>query len=377
MAVPSKVVVVFPAAHQRGGVERVAWDLLHHLGREGHEVVFVGSDLAPGADSRIDHVVVSPARWLPTPLAFRWAAARRLAAVGPANVISLGVNCPPGDVYLVGSVHRSFLRSARTVPIAGHDFPAAVRYVMARHQVLLGLERSYFRSKRPHAILCCSRREADDVAAQYGVEESKLHVVPNGFDADVFHPQPPSVRTATRAAMGAADDEVVLLFMANELHRKGFAPLVQAVARVDDPRLRVCVVGRADLGPYSGELRRLGLADRVTWHGPTSDAAAWYAGADVLVLPTQYEPFGLVIVEALATGLPVITTRLAGAAAAVQPDVNGLLQTDPYDVDELARLIRQALDQATRDRWRAASPASVDPFRQSVVFGLVESYLRV
>ena len=371
MATDPGVAVVFPAAHQRGGVERVAWDLLHHLAGAGRTVSFVGRDLAAGADPRIRHLNVVSSTHVAAPLSFRRAAAARLAALEPVETISLGANCPPGDVYLVGSVHRSFLRSSRTVPFAGRDVPAAVRYVMPRHQLLLALERSYFRSPRPRAILCCSQREADDLACLYGTDRSLLHVVPNGFDPEVFHPQPTSVRAATRAAMGAADSDVVLLLMANELHRKGFGPLINAVAKVGDARLRVCVVGRADIGAYRGELARLGLTDRVTWHGPTSDATGWYAGADALVLPTQYEPFGLVIVEALATGLPVITTRLAGAAAAVQPGINGLLQTDPYDADELAGLLRELLDAESRARWAAAAPGSVDAFQQSSVFGQV------
>ena len=69
--------------------------------------------------------------------------------------------------------------------------------------------------------------------------------------------------------------------------------------------------------------------DRVRWNGPQPDIAPWYAAADLLVLPTRYEPFGNVIVEALACGLPVITTALAGASSAVVPGVNGLLQQDP------------------------------------------------
>jgi len=335
----------------------------------------VGRDLAPGADPRIEHVTVLPARGLPAPLGFLRAASARLATLAPADVISLGVNCPPGDVYLVGSVHRSFLRSARTVPLSGRDVPAGVRYLMPRHQVLLGLERSYFRSPRPRAILCCSQREANDVAALYGVDAALLHVVPNGFDPTVFIPQPPAIRASTRLRMRAAADDVVLLLMANELHRKGFGPLIGAVAQVDDPRLRVSVVGRADLGPYAGELARLGLSDRVSWHGPTSDAPAWYAGADVLVLPTQYEPFGLVIVEALATGLPVIATRLAGASIAVRSGVNGLLQEDPHDVQELAGLLRTALDAKVRARWASASTETVDRFRQDIVFKQITAHL--
>jgi len=369
------VAVVFPQAHQRGGVERIAWDLMHHLVHQGRSVAFVGEQLAIGASADIEHVHVAPARGLPRPLAFRRAAVAVLAKLGPTNTITLGANCPPGDILMVQSVHRSWLRSARTVPFAGHDIPAAVRYLMPRHQVLLGLEQAYFRSERPRAVLCCSSREASDLKALYGVAAGKLHVVPNGYDPAVFHPCRAADRAAIRRQMGVTDNDVVLLLMANELHRKGFGPLVQAVAADGDPRLRVAVVGKADIASYAGELAALGLTDRVRWYGPTSDAAAWYAACDVLTLPTQYEPFGLVIVEALATGLPVITTRLAGASDAVQPGVNGLLQDDPYDVAELAGLLHEALDDPTRARWASSAAGSVKRFQHETVFQQVVDQL--
>lgn len=376
MVAPPDVAVVFPSAHQRGGVERVAWDLLHFLVRDGRTVAFVGHDLAAGADPRIRVVRVPGSPLLPAPVAFRRAATRVLSELDPCNTVSLGANCPPGDVLLVGSVHRSWLRAARTVPLLGRDVTAKIRYAMPRHLVLLGLERAYFRDDRPRAVVCCSRREADDLAELYAVSRDRLLVVPNGYDAEVFAPQPAARRAETRARMGVQDDAVVLLLMANELHRKGFGTMLAAVALLDDPRVQVAVVGRADIDGYLPEVRRLGLSGRVRWFGPTSDAASWYAGADVLVLPSQYEPFGLVIIEALATGLPVITTALAGAADAIVPGVNGLLQDEPFDVAELAQLLAVAGDDATRARWAAAAPATVTRFRQDVVFAELAELLR-
>lgn len=368
--------VVFPQAHQRGGVERIAWDLCHHLLRRGRSVAFVGESVADGLDPAVHVERVSPSPRLPAPLAFRGAAARALATLRPRNTITLGANCPPGDICMVQSVHRSWLRSARTVPVAGREVPAAVRYLMPRHQVLLGLEQAYFRSQRPRAVLCCSSREAEDLERLYGVSPARLHVVPNGFDPSVFHVGRRADRDAVRRTMAVADGDVVLLLMANELHRKGFGPLLRALALLGDTRVHVAVVGKADITPYGAEIARLGLGDRVAWHGPTDDAAAWYAASDLLVLPTQYEPFGLVIVEALATGLPVLTTRLAGAADAVVPDVNGLLQDDPHDAEELARLLARALAPSVLPSWAAAASESVARFSQHTVFQQVEAHLR-
>ena len=366
------VAVVFPEAHQRGGVERIAWDLMHHLLRTGRRVAFVGRAVEPGADPALEQVlVVGRGNY-----GFRRAAAQSLRDLKPRDTISLGANCPPGDLCMVQSVHRAWLRSARTVPVAGRQMPAAFRYALPRHQSLLALEALYFRSRRPREFLCCSAREASDLGALYGVAADRLAVVPNGFDPAVFQPQPAEVRQRVRAAAGLPEQARVLLLMANELHRKGFAQLLAAAAALDDPSVHVAVVGRADLSPYAGEIARLGLEQRVRWHGSTGEAAAWYAAADLLVLPTQYEPFGLVIVEALACGLPVLTTRLAGASVAIKPGFNGLLQDDAYSVPELTALLRKALAPGTLAGWAAASPTSVEDFRADRVFAQVERRLR-
>ena len=87
---------------------------------------------------------------------------------------------------------------------------------------------------------------------------------------------------------------------------------------------------------YAPEIARLGMTDRVQWTGPTNDVARYYAGADVFALPTQYEAWGLVIVEAMACGLPVLTSRLAGASIAVREAQTGFLLDDPRSVAEIA-----------------------------------------
>ena len=370
------VALVFPAAGQTGGVERIVWDYAHHLLKGGRRVAFVGEQLAPGHDPGLQHVRVVPARGLPAAAAFRRGAAAALVDLRPGVQVSAGAECPPGDVGLVQSVLRSWLQSARTVPVRGREVPARVRYLMPRHQVGLALERQYFSNTRTQVFACTSQREVDDLQRLYGVARDRLTVVPNGFDPAVFAPRSqPDDRRASRHALSIGQDEIVLLFLANELHRKGFGPLLHAVSLAADLRLRIDVVGKADPSSYGATINALGLQGRVHWHGPTDDAARFYALADVLVLPTQYEPFGLVIVEALATGLPVITTRLAGASDAVEPGRNGLLQEDPYDAAELAGLLREASAPGVRAEWARRAPESVRRFRHDQVFAQLDRLL--
>ena len=106
--------------------------------------------------------------------------------------------------------------------------------------------------------------------------------------------------------------------------------------------------------------------------GPSRDVAWQFAAADLMVLPTQYEPFGLVIIEALASGVPVITSRVAGASEAVLPGRTGLILEDPYDVEELARLIDEAAG-ADLETWGRRAASSVDRYRRDRVMQQVES----
>ncbi len=360
----SDVAVVFPAAGPTGGVERVAAELLRDQSRR-RPTAFVGTTLAPGvADEEhpVRHVAVRPRRAPASlrPAAFRAAALRALAEGQPATTISFGVECPPGDVLWVHSVHAAWLARGSAVRVRGRTVPPAARRLLPRHRVLLALEARYFAGGAPRLVLCTSQQEVDDLAHHYDVPPALTRVVPNGFDAAVFDVgRREALRATARAAIGARTDDVVVLMVANEWHRKGLGPLLDAVAALGDPRVRVDLVGRQGPGEYATQAARLGLGDRLHWHGPATDVTPSYAAADVFALPTTYEPFGIVVVEAMAMGLPVVVPRLAGAAAAVDPGVSGLLLDNPRDVDELTGALRRLGEPDERARIGAAAPGAV------------------
>ena len=134
----------------------------------------------------------------------------------------------------------------------------------------------------------------------------------------------------------------MLGFVANEAERKGLPQLLRAVARLEDPTLYVLAVGRFAPDRSAHLARTLGLAERVRFPGASAHVARYYAAADLFVLPTQYEAWGLVIIEALACGLPVLTSRLAGAAVAVT-EKTGLLLDEPRDEAEIAARLSNLL----------------------------------
>jgi len=358
-------------------VERVTWDLMAYLAPR-RSVVFVGRAAPDGLPENVrflktsSHLVTPRALF---PLQFRRAAAKHLQIIAPRVTLSLGAVGPPTDVLWVQSVHVAWLRVARSVPVGRFSAPPQLRYLMPRHLVLLAMERQYFRRSRARAIICTSRREVDDLVENYGVDGAITCVLPNPFDPERFNPdRRAECRAEARAILGVGDGEIAVLFVANELHRKGFGEALAAIADVRDDRLSLHLIGRAPPTRYRAILGRLGLAQSVHYHGATDDVGWWLAGADLLLLPTQYEPFGLVIVEALASGVPVITTSVAGAAEAVQHGRTGLIQDDPYDVSELASLIRTAIA-ADLEAWGRRAAASVDAYRRDRVMARVEEIL--
>lgn len=360
--------MVFPHATTSGGVERVVAELLRYQSKR-RPTTFVGES-SEVADVRLIPVNPPPVPQGLRPWAFRVAAGRAIrAAEGLGTTVSFGANCPPGDVYWVQSVHRAWIERGGQIRVRGIAVPPVLRRSLARHQVLLRLEADYFRRHHPRAILCTSQQEVEDLANLYDVPRSVMHVLPNGFDAEAFglHRREQD-RTAARSAIAASDEEMVVLMVANEWHRKGLGPLIEAVAAVGDRRLRIDLVGRKSPQDYMPLAQRLGMGDRIRWHGPTGDAGFFMAGADAFVLPTTYEPFGIVIVEAMASGLPVVTSRLAGASSAIVPGENGFLLEDPTDVEELTAAVRMLCDEDARQRWGQRAASSVGPYEWSRVF---------
>ena len=136
------------------------------------------------------------------------------------------------------------------------------------------------------------------------------------------------------------------------------------------------VVGQVSPGDYESRIDKLGLTGRIHWHGSTSEVFPYYAAADLFVLPTLYEPFGIVIVEALASGLPVITSRLAGASSAVESGGSGRLLTDPTDVHELAGYLVEGSSPAVREQWGAGAAKAAQPFAWPTIFAEVEKVLQ-
>lgn len=241
------------------------------------------------------------------------------------------------DVYRAGDgVHREWLWQRRRKQGWVARFGVAVN---PYHHYMLAAERRTLTNARLRAVICISKMVREEIREHFGVPDEKLHVIYPGIDLEAFHPRLRTLhRTERRIALGIADSELVLLFVGSGFARKGVDVLLRAVHRARTP-CRVLVIGRdKHLVRYERLARALGLGAHVRFLGGQDDVRPYYACADALVMPTLYEPFGNANIEAMAMGLPVITSTKAGASEFIEAGVQGYV-CDALDVGAFADAI--------------------------------------
>ena len=172
-------------------------------------------------------------------------------------------------------------------------------------------------------------------------------MIPNGVDLKIFTPaNQPLYRDRIRQKHGISHSDRVLIFAGGDWERKGVPYIIEALSLLPRPDVKLFISGSGDEIFY-GQLAELKqVRERIIFVSGSSNLWEYYAASDIFVFPTIYEPFGLVIVEAMASSLPVITSRVAGAADFMNDGVDCLLLNNPSDVNELATKIELLLSNA-------------------------------
>jgi len=340
-----------------GGAERYVAQLATGLAAAGHEVhVFAHrwSDVSPGIT--VHHVPMARAPAFLRVISFAWAAHRMTRRGGYDVVHSFDRTLSP-DVYRAGDgCHQAWLERRRLV----ENRRRGLDQLNPLHRSLLLLDGHLFRGGA-RRIVVNSRMVREEVLRYYDTPAAALHLIYTGVDLTRFQRASTSpARAALRAGLGVGPDDPVVLFAGSGFERKGLRFLLEAVGQLRAlPGLRLWVLGKGDTRPLRGQAARLGIAERVHFAGPVTDPERWMAAADLFVLPTIYDPFSNACLEALACGLPVITTAANGAAEIVEEGRTGSVLDDPRDVEGLAsRIVEFLRSERREERSRAARAAA-------------------
>lgn len=235
------------------------------------------------------------------------------------------------------------------------------------HRYTLAAEAAMFRHPDLRAVICNSKMVANDIARRFPETTGKLHVIYNGVDLAHFHPGlRAEYRQVTRAKLGAGETAPVILYVGSGYERKGVATLIEALAQMNTRSAEAWIVGR---DKHEARYRRLalrfGVAERVRFLGAQSDVRPFYAAADLFCLPTIYDPLPNAALEALACGLPVVTTENCGAAELIRPGENGAVcaARDPVALaaalDALLAGDADVLRAVARESVAALTPAAM------------------
>jgi glycosyltransferase involved in cell wall biosynthesis len=203
-------------------------------------------------------------------------------------------------------------------------------------------ERRLFTGRRRKLIVAVSQLVRKQILEEYEIPETSICTVPNGVHLSRF-----ARERGTLTDRSGKNGPFVLLFVGNEFDRKGVQTIIEALPSLQNISLEVHIAGDDDPAPFVRRARELDVCDRLRFLGRVPAPEQLFMTADALVFPTHYEPFGMVIIEAMAAGIPVITSRTAGAVEDLTDGVHGLYLDDPYSSGELSRRIRLLLEDAT------------------------------
>jgi UDP-glucose:(heptosyl)LPS alpha-1,3-glucosyltransferase len=333
-----------------GGVENAAWQLARGLARAGDRVHVIARRGTEGAGPgvQLERVAV-PRAWQPLRvLAFSRAAARAAQRADCDLVYSLA-RTQQQDVYRAGAgSHQDYLEH-RYAGAALH-----LRRLSPRHAALLALERRAL-GGGTRRVECRSEMVRAQLARRYGLTAQRSAVLPGGVDLEAFQParrerEGPALRRALGAGAGP-----VWLFAGSGFARKGLDVALRAFAAGGPRQSWLWIAGADPPRPWLRLARALGVGERVRFLGFRRDLAALMAAADALLLPTRYDAFANVCLEAAAAGLPVATSRANGAAELFAGC--GPAPLEPEDAAGFAAALEALSERGARERWGAAARA--------------------
>ena len=364
-------------SRSKGGAERYVVDLCSRMAKEGFEVHVY----AEKWDEEIVGIFLHQVKTPPFPkslrlLSFAIKATREMKSANYDVTLGVGNTLEADVLQPHGGVHWAwFWRSLRA-----YDHPILwmiklLGRILSPKQWASGwIEDRPYKRGNYSRIVAISDMVKEDIIQRYKVPEDRITVVYNGVDIERFHPRNRRYREEIRKRFGVGE-EFVILFVSHNFRMKGLSYLIKALAKIrkeDSFPFKLLVLGRDRQGPYLRLAKKMGVFGEVIFAGSTDEIQKYYGAADLLVHPTFYDACSLTVLEALASGLPVITTSSNGASGIISDVQEGSVLDDPRNIQILAGGILffsqpGTLQEASRAARRLAQKYSHQQCHQEMV----------
>lgn len=346
-----------------GGAEHFASEYILELARAGHEVhVFANRWVTPDLPNIHFHKV--PALRFNSflrSLTFAWFAERAVRD-GGFDVIQSHERTWRQDVYRAGDgCHAEWLERRKKY------LPPWRRWLInfsPFHRLTLAIERKIFTPGRYKKIVAISDMVKRDILRHYSVPANDIAVVYNGVRLEQFHPGNRARWLGEiRAQFNIPVGDFLILHVGSGFERKGLKYLFQALEFLPESGWRLLVIGKGNWEKYFRFVPKR-MRGNVVCSPPVREIERYYAAADAFVLPSIYEPFGNANLEALATGLPVVTSRFTGAADIIRHGESGLIVQEPGNPRELAKNILLLFNKEAREEMGRQARTLAEQFSQ-------------
>ena len=346
-----------------GGAEQFVSGYTNQLASMGHAIHIFANQWTPSdhPNIKIHYVQAIKRNSFLRVLSFAWFALQSIRSES-FDIIQSHERTWVQDVYRAGDgCHREWLeRRSRYLPLIKRLF---LRFSLF-HQLVLRLEKKIFENGECKKIIAISEMVKRDILKHYNLPEGRVKVVYNGVDLHRFNPSNAKYfRGELRQKLKISDEEVMILFVGSGFERKGLEYLIKSAQYIKQKNWRLVLVGK---GKWKRYLNFTSKENRVkiTHLEPVDEIEKIYAAADFFVLPSIYEPFGNANLEALASGLPIITSRNCGVAEIVTPQKEGVILEEPSDSKAMAKAIDYLMGSKNREPMKKSARLLAEKFTQ-------------
>ncbi|MFN6461660.1 MAG: glycosyltransferase family 4 protein [Nostoc sp. DedVER02] len=369
-----KLCIVTHKIKKGDGQGRVNYEVANEAIRRGHQLTLLASEIAPELEnnSQVNWVRI-PVKDYPTEFLRNFIFAQKSTDWlhkhrSEIDLVKVNgaINLAAADVNAVHFVHSSWLRSPVHISRNRRDLYGLYQWLFTAFNARW--EKQAF--QKAQVVVAVSEKVAQELV-NIGVPRSRIRVIINGVDLEEFAPG-----ETNRQKLGLPENATLALFAGDiRTPRKNLDTVLHALVKVPD--LHLVVVGHTQNSPFPQLAASLGLSKRVHFVGFRRDIPQIMQGVDLFVFPSRYEACSLVLLEALSSGLPVITASATGGGELVTPEC-GIVLPDSDDIDALAvalmslvsspALIQQmgkaARSVAEKHSWTTMAQTYVDLFEE-------------
>lgn len=238
------------------------------------------------------------------------------------------------DIIVTATVHKAWAQESKKAGLKRF-------FLNPLHYYAFAIEIINYKHRRYKKVIAVSKLIEKHLTHCYNVPPEDIVVIHLGVNLEEFNPAKRIFYIKNiRDELKLSDDDILLSFVGKEFKRKGLEYIFQALHILKDERIKLLIVGKGEIETFKNTAFNLGINKNVFFIGHSNDVVKYYVSSDIFVFPSTFDAFGMVVLEAMASGLPCIVSKETGASELINDGEDGILLANYKDTGELANKIK-------------------------------------